>query len=89
MTQVVYNENGQSVQHVMIAGDFVYFDQKFVKFNYLDLFDRVRSMNEERKERLSKRAEDLRAFESIVAAYCLDFNATKGGAFAIGGSAND
>lgn len=89
MTQVVYNENGQSVQHVMIAGEFVYFDQKFMKFNYLDLVDRVRSMNEERKERLSKRAEDLRAFESIVAAYCLDFNSSKGGAFISGGSAND
>jgi len=89
MTQVVFNENGQSVQHVMISGDFVYFDQKFVKFNYLDLINRVRSMNEERKERLSKRVEELRAFESIVAAYCLDFNASKGGSLTRGGSAND
>jgi 5-methylthioadenosine/S-adenosylhomocysteine deaminase len=75
LTQIVYNENGQSVQHVMIAGEFAYFDQKFVKFDYLDLISRVRSMNEERKARLSKRVEDLRAFESIVGAYCLGFNA--------------
>ncbi len=69
LTQLVFNEEGGGVQSVMIAGEVVYKDKKFTKFDFDQLINEAHACNARRVQMLSGRKAEFQLYDKVVKSY--------------------